>query len=595
MAISILLSLAATAWITAVCAALGDIALGRRANAAYAGVLALLVRFGLGFGILGTTSMGLGFAQQLTPVNLVILIVCGSVAIPFSAGSLWNSFDSSVIRPLCSVARSHPVLTTWTIIIYGAYAAQGMLPPVGFDALMYHLTTVKLYLQHGGFYDIAFNAQSDFPMLSEMMYGIGIALGNDIICKGLAAVIGLSAAAAITVLSRTVLNLDHKSTLFSLILFGTFTVTIANLSTCDVDVAQALWTLISVIVLVDYLKTERRRSLWISAFFAGMAVQTKIFGIFVVPVLWTVLATWRSTAVPFSKRLQAGLITAGTAIAFGTPWYLKSLAYTGTILSLPLKPTALIPVASTVGHSALASLFGALVHLLSVPWSFSLFPSVHRYDSFGALPLAVLPFLLLSKPSRAVQWVLWAVAAFWIQLVGMEVLFGIQSSIRYAFFLTVCFAPLVLFTITRTGQLNAVKRMLTGMIMVMAILGTMLLLKRYHGEWWALLTNQSRQEYYTSVLPAYPAIAYINALEDPGTILTVYDFDTYLIDKPLRTATRDWPSRTNAMDDLDRANVQYIFANNRLNPSENLTAFPEIPEKTMVFSTNDFCVYRIDR
>ena len=57
------------------------------------------------------------------------------------------------------------------------------VPPVSKDALTHHLAVPKLYLNHGGIYEIPFMVFSYYPMNLDLLYLIPLYFGNDIVPK----------------------------------------------------------------------------------------------------------------------------------------------------------------------------------------------------------------------------------------------------------------------------------------------------------------------------------------------------------------------------------------------------------------------------
>ena len=55
------------------------------------------------------------------------------------------------------------------------------VPPVSRDALTHHLAVPKLYLQHGGIYEIPSIEFSYYPMNLDLLYLVPLYFGNDII------------------------------------------------------------------------------------------------------------------------------------------------------------------------------------------------------------------------------------------------------------------------------------------------------------------------------------------------------------------------------------------------------------------------------
>jgi hypothetical protein len=58
-----------------------------------------------------------------------------------------------------------------------------LVPPISKDALTHHLAVPKLYLRHGGIYEIPSMSFSYYPMNLDILYMIPLGFGNDIAPK----------------------------------------------------------------------------------------------------------------------------------------------------------------------------------------------------------------------------------------------------------------------------------------------------------------------------------------------------------------------------------------------------------------------------
>ena len=68
-------------------------------------------------------------------------------------------------------------------ILFGSILILSYVPPVSKDALVHHLTVPKLYLNHGGIYEIPFMGFSYFPMNIHLLYMIPLYFKNDMAPK----------------------------------------------------------------------------------------------------------------------------------------------------------------------------------------------------------------------------------------------------------------------------------------------------------------------------------------------------------------------------------------------------------------------------
>ena len=58
-----------------------------------------------------------------------------------------------------------------------------LVPPISRDALVHHLNVPKLYLRHGGMYEIPSLPFSYYPMNLDLIYLIPLYLGNRYLCQ----------------------------------------------------------------------------------------------------------------------------------------------------------------------------------------------------------------------------------------------------------------------------------------------------------------------------------------------------------------------------------------------------------------------------
>jgi 4-amino-4-deoxy-L-arabinose transferase-like glycosyltransferase len=596
MALQILLALVGMVCLFSVCFGVGSFLFARFCSARDNSLFATLVKTGLGFGTVGNLIMLMCFCGTASPGAIRgLLIVLFLTSMPLVWMERTALGRHAVLAHALLFARRK--LLGWTLLaLLAGYLARGLLPPTDFDGLMYHLASAKLFLAHGGFYHIYFNPQSDFPMLTEMNFMIGLAFGNDILCKATSFLFALLACGCIAVLCRRHCQ-SPRATVPALLVFLTFTGSIANISNCYVDMPLAVWMLLAVLLVEQFRETGLRRHAVLAGIFCGMAMQTKIFGVMVLP-----LALAQLLLIP-QKQTRRGswadsLALLIPAVTLGLPWYAKSFAHTGTILSIGRSLVVGQGLGNPFGvatHSAAEYWFvNTLGRIAASPWSFSLFARQHQADNFGPLLLAILPFMLFVDVPAGVRRILAWGGIFLAEILVMEMWFipG-GSSIRYSTFVLVLAAPLVVWTVSRLSNKSAVRRILVMMVACMISLGGVLFVKRYYRDWLALATMAPRDTYLASVLPEYAVIHEINSIRDGATVMPVYNFSNYLLDVPYVVSYRSYPDLNEMKRDFTEKNIRYVFGNNTLDTAENRNPFPQIKEKELVAAKNGFYVYRV--
>ncbi len=597
MVIPILLSIICTLWLSFIYTGLGYFVFKLIGLSFQSRLLHILAGIALGFCITGNTIMVLCFIQLASPIWIVSALILFTIP-----GLLFYKHIISDIfyltRGVVSIGQSANRLAfVLLIILIGGYAVRGLLPPTGFDALMYHLSTIKLYLKHGGFWNIYFNAQSDYPMLTEMNFMIGLVFNNDIICKTISFLLALMSMATIAYISNYYFN-DKKIIVPSLLVYTTFTAIIANMSNCDVDIPQALWTIMALIVLEKYLQEQKTSHLIISSIFAGMALQTKIFGVFAIPVVLIRLFMQRRRSLFSLSRIKEVAFLIFIPLLMGLPWYVKSYVYNQTILSIRHSSIVGQGLAAPMGIQCVSKscywFVNIIVRIFSAPWTFSVFPGQHCGDTFGPLFIAILPFILFVAIPDRVRIVLAMMGTFLAQIIFMEIWF-IQggTTIRYSMFVLVIGAPLTVWTVSQLNSYLKIQKLLRLIIICVICIGSLIFIKRYHKEWIAFLTFQARDEYYSKALPEYNVINTINKLPKDRVVMPIYNYSDYLLDVPYITAYKRYNSIGEMKKDFKEKNIGYIFANDKLDPSKNRDTYPEVTEKECIDSTNGFYLFKL--
>ena len=596
MVVPILLSIISVLWLFFIYTGLGYLIFKLFGLSFQSRLLRILTSFALGFCITGNAIMVLCFLQHASSVWIISLLLLFTIlGLPF-----YRHVVSDLIQLTGSVISvlkfSHRLASLLLIVLVGGYAVRGLLPPTGFDALMYHLSTVKLYLEHGGFWNIYFNGQSDYPMLTEMNFMIGLALNNDIICKTISFLLGLMTMAIIAYLCCYYLK-DKKLIIPSLLVFCTFTCIIANMSNCDVDIPQALWMTLALVVLEKYLKEEKILYLVVSAIIAGMSVQSKIFGVFIVPMLLLRLTIQRKRSLFSVLGIKEVGILVFIPFLMGLPWYIKSYLYTHTILSsIKLSRIFEIPKPTEIKFlSKYCDYFlKIIIRVITAPWTFSVFPGQHRNDTFGPLFIAVIPFLLFIKIPRRIKILLAIIGTYLAQILLLETWFMRGgASIRYSIFILVTGVPVIIWTVKQLCDYPKTQKILQLMVICSIFLGSLIFIKRYHKEWIAFLLFQSRDQYYNRILPEYAVITTINKLPKDKVVMPIYNYSDYLLDAPYITAYRRYKSLNDMKEDFKEKNIGYIFANDKLDTSKNRDTFSELTGKVCIDSTNGFYLFRL--
>jgi len=237
------------------------------------------------------------------------------------------------------------ILTACSVILLSC------VPPVSRDALTHHLAIPKLWLTHGGVYEIPAIEFSYYPMNLDLLYMIPLYLGNDIIPKFIHFSFALFTAWLIFAYLRKRLNILYA--LSGVLLFLSLPVIVKLSVTVYVDLGLIFFSTASLIYLFKWIENHFRiRFLLMSAFWCGLALGTKYNGLVTfflltsfVPLVYSKLTDSKLSGdheIPGKEKTKQalnsakeqiraagyGLIFLSVAIIVFSPWMIRNYIWT---------------------------------------------------------------------------------------------------------------------------------------------------------------------------------------------------------------------------------------------------------------------------
>ena len=129
-----------------------------------------------------------------------------------------------------------------------------LVPPISRDALVHHLAVPKLYLQHGGIYEIPSMEFSYYPMNLDLLYLLPLYFGVDIVAKFIHFTFGLFTAIIIYFYLK-----DRINKIYALlgVIFFLSTPIIVKLSTSVyVDLGLVFFSTLSLLSVLEWQKNH---------------------------------------------------------------------------------------------------------------------------------------------------------------------------------------------------------------------------------------------------------------------------------------------------------------------------------------------------
>lgn len=422
--------IAITAWLlgAAIVRAAGESRLGLADNA----LLRTATQTALGFGALGLLVFGTGLAGALNPAALAALLVAaGLVGLVFAVTS-WSrgSPESAAGTPPRPPAGGRLFGGLTSAFVVAALTLAGLAalgPPVEWDALTYHLTGPKLYLEAGRIVPHV-GPHFAFPALVGQVYTSALALGGDVAARLIAWVLAVCLALALAGLSAT--WFPRAPHWLAPALFFSLPTAALLAGWAYVDLALTLYTVLALHFVMRFRSSGEAANLMVAAIFAGLCLGVKYTGAFSVAGLLAVLV-WRA---PRNLRALAGFLLVAGAVA--APWYVKNLVWYGN----PIYP------ALGSGVEAGAALAGSGPGFWQQPWRLVLAPlemtilgregSWGYQATLGPLLLALAPLSVLRRRNPKMIQALVFLATFgsaWLLALAVSQLFQQSRLIFPAF------------------------------------------------------------------------------------------------------------------------------------------------------------------
>lgn len=229
-------------------------------------------------------------------------------------------------------AEPSSLILTIALFVAGVLTLIASLAPVtAQDALVYHLAIPAKYVEAGGLTRIEGSFFAAFPQNVEMLFTLGLLLRGESLAQWFHWLLGLCSVLAVAGLVRRVR--PDGSRLLAAAVFGTIPTVTLIAGWAYVDLAVALFVVLSTTLLLRWQEDEDLQSLLLSALFAGAAAGCKYTGGFqglllAGGALWVGLRRKRTLATAIGHASMAAVVTGAVA----SPWWIRNIVQTGNPL-----------------------------------------------------------------------------------------------------------------------------------------------------------------------------------------------------------------------------------------------------------------------
>lgn len=205
-------------------------------------------------------------------------------------------------------------------------------PEMSFDALWYHLTIPKIYLQIHKIVYIPGNLlyYSAMPKLAEVLFTVGLALGSDAYAKLIHFAFGLLSLIAIYKIAR--IKFSPRMSIISCLVFYSNLVVGWESVTAFVDLGRVFFELLALYSILNFYKTKKIKWVLSAGFMVGFAVAVKLlafFSVFILLIIINIIAIKSLKSI--RKIIYCNGIYFISFLSIVSPWLIFSYLNTGNL------------------------------------------------------------------------------------------------------------------------------------------------------------------------------------------------------------------------------------------------------------------------
>ena len=289
--------------------------------------------------------LGLALGLGMLAYGMLTLGLLGGLYRPAGIGLLFLLViagfrqHQAMAQELRDTFRRGVRLSPWGWVTVVLFLLLALIPLVGvwtpptaaleWDSLSYHLADPRLYLQAHRIYYIPWESHSNFAFTAEMWYLFGLMEGGIPLAKLFHFTCGVGTCLAVYAFGAR--HLSPRVGLIAAVILASTPLVLWEAGTAYADLAGAFFATLTLLAVSNGMGARDERWLRLGAVLMGLTLSTKATALSTLALLALALLFWRSRsqgqALP--KAIMKTAVWCLLALAVGSPWYIKSIAYTG--------------------------------------------------------------------------------------------------------------------------------------------------------------------------------------------------------------------------------------------------------------------------
>ena len=292
----------------------------------------LALAAGVGLGLLSLLTLGVGLAGLLRPAIAWGLMAVLAILLRRELGMSLADLRGGPLLP-CPASEASGFQRWLAVYVGGSLLLTflaALAPPTGWDALVYHLTGPRLYVEAGRVVHSIDLPYLGFPQLGEMQFTLGMLLAGDGVASLLHFGYGLLALTVTAALARRIFN-DNTAWLAAALLLSVPTL-LSLMSRAYVDVMLLFYVIAAFYAFTRWRElretSDGPKWLLVIGVFCGFGLGVKYTAV-AAPVALGLSLAWASRHDGLRAVAGRLLLLATVTISLALPWLLKNWLTTG--------------------------------------------------------------------------------------------------------------------------------------------------------------------------------------------------------------------------------------------------------------------------
>jgi len=240
----------------------------------------------------------------------------------------WAKTTGPMNKNTIPTAVSCLLLVSIAVLLF-TECLMNLTPPISRDALIHHLAIPKLWIEHGGLYEISWAKYSYYPMNIDLLYLACLYFKKDIAPKFIHLAFALGTGLLIYIHLK--MKFSRNWGLLGVLIFLSTPIIIRLSTSAYVDLGLIFFTTASVLSFVQWQDGKYKQMKWFifSAVSMGLAAGCKYNGLipWVFVNLMLIFYFARDTQKQVSA-LNCGLLFFALSLVTVSPWYIKNYLFT---------------------------------------------------------------------------------------------------------------------------------------------------------------------------------------------------------------------------------------------------------------------------